>query len=124
MRKIWTPDDQESGRAGGKNPMSAKWLSIRYRDFYDFPRAFVVEYGGHLYLIDAPFRSELDDYQDTYVVSRFPKSLTGRFDEASWTDLLDTGERVGEVPTRGIEFDSTSRKAINVKVFEILGLKA
>ena len=33
----------------------AGWIPIRYRDFYDVPRAVVVEFRGKLYLFDSLF---------------------------------------------------------------------
>ena len=48
--------------------MSEEWNPIRYRDFYDFPRAFVVEHAGELLFFDCLFSDTLDDYGKEYVV--------------------------------------------------------
>ncbi|MBI3437578.1 MAG: hypothetical protein HY054_02795 [Proteobacteria bacterium] len=43
--------------------MSSEWLPIRYRDFWDLPRAFSVDYDGKTYFFDCPFNESIDDYQ-------------------------------------------------------------
>jgi len=42
--------------------MTHQWASISYREFYDFPRAFVVERSGDLLFFDCLFDDDLDDY--------------------------------------------------------------
>ena len=96
----------------------SEWPSIRYRDFYDLPRAVVVEWEGVMYLLDSLFDHDLDDYEPFYVIYRVPNDLRDRIDEISWTDLGHRSERVGVVPTADVEFDATRRKRINPAVFE------
>jgi len=96
----------------------SEWPPIRYRDFYDLPRAVVVEWNDVLYLLDSLFDTELDDYEPFYVIYRIPAELRGRIDEISWTDLGHRSERVGVVPMAEVEFDKSRRQRINPAVFE------
>lgn len=103
------------------HPMTETWLPIRYRDFYDVPRAVVVEFRGDLYLFDCLFDHDADDYEPSYSVYRLPPEI-GDIDAISWTDLGHRGERIGSVDVPGVEFDTTRREALNAGVFEELGL--
>ena len=40
------------------------WATIRYRDFYDIPRIFIVTLNGKLFLFDCAFDDEIDDYSE------------------------------------------------------------
>jgi hypothetical protein len=96
--------------------MSESWLPIRYRDFYDIPRAFVVEHAGDLLFFDCPFSEALDDYGEEYTVYKIKDELRGRIDAISWTDLGNQSECIGVVPTCAVEFDATKRQAIKADV--------
>lgn len=100
--------------------MRDSWLRMRYRDFYDIPRAVVVEWEGTLYLFDCLFDHDLDDYESTYTVYRLPDELRENIDQMTWTDLGHRGERVGSVRTRDVEFDASRRESINPTIFERL----
>jgi len=100
--------------------MSNQWAPIRYRDFYDFPRAFVVERAGDLLFFDCPFSDALDDYGKEYTVFRIKDELRDRIDHMSWTDLADYSDRIGIVPTEAVKFDETRRQAINTDVFALI----
>ena len=102
------------------NPMTTGWLTIRYRDFYDIPRAVVVEWHGHLYLFDSPFDVEADNYPDTYEVYKLPTHLRDEIDHVSWTDIAHQGLRIGSVPTSAVEFDQSRRQLMNPAVFRLL----
>ncbi len=67
--------------------MIDKWFPIRYREFYDFPRAFVVEHENDLLLFDCPFSDDLDDYPTEFTVYRVDDELRARIDSLSWTGL-------------------------------------
>jgi hypothetical protein len=97
--------------------MTRDWPRIRYRDFYDVPRAVVVEWAGSLYLFDCPFDDDLDGYGSSYIVYRIPALMRDRIDEISWTDLVHIGDRLGVVPTAEVEFDETRRGSMNPAVF-------
>lgn len=103
--------------------MTESWLPIRYRDFYDIPRAFVVEYAGELLLFDCLFSQELDDYEENYTVYRIHDDLRNRIDAISWTDLGRRSIRTGVIPTDAVEFDPTKRQAIKASVLRLLDAK-
>ncbi len=113
----------ESRSGDWSDSMSERWLPIRYRDFYDVPRAFVVEHAGDLLFFDCPFSQALDDYGDEYTVYRVSDELRDRIDVISWTDLGNQCERIGVVPTEAVAFDATKRRAINAEVFKLLELR-
>lgn len=100
--------------------MTDVWLPIRCRDFYDIPRAVVVEREGELLLLDCIFDSELDGYEENYTVYKLPPDLREDIDRISWTDLGHRGRRVGSVSTDAVEFDPTKRRAINARIFDFL----
>lgn len=96
------------------------WLPIRYRDFHDVPRAFVVEYGGVTFLFDCLFDYDRDDYEPTYAVYRVPAEVAGLLDETSWTDLGHRCVPVGWVWMTDVEFDETRRKAVRSRIFDMV----
>lgn len=96
-------------------------LPIRYRDFYDIPRAFVVEFRDQTYFFDCRFNPEIDDYQEAYEVYLVPADLRPNIDDISWTDLGNRCLRVGAVPTGAVEFDDSKRKSIAARAFDLLG---
>ncbi len=117
---LWTASREP--RAGEwANQVSDAWPSIRYRDFYDIPRAVVVEWSGILYLLDCTYDTDIDDYEPIYTVHRLPEELRTRIDEISWTGLGHLGQRVGSVKTSDVEFDPTRRRSVNPSVFDRLG---
>ena len=98
--------------------MTERWLPIRYyRDFYDIPRAFVVESAGEQFLFDCPFSEALDDYADEYTIYRISDELRDRIDLISWINGSQF-ERIGAVPITVVTFDATKRCAISAKVLE------
>jgi len=103
--------------------VTVAWVKIRYRDFYDIPRAIVVERRNHLYLFDCLYSYEIDDYDPDYSVYELPDELRDQLDAGmSWTDLGHRGKRLGSVATASVEFDSTKRRALNAAIFEQFGL--
>ena len=103
--------------------MTGEWLPIRYRDFYDIPRAVVVEYADKLYLFDCLFDYDIDDYADEYAVYVIPDELMNEIDRMSWTDLGHRSKRIGAVPAALVEFDATRRRAVNKRVFKLVELE-
>jgi hypothetical protein len=96
------------------------WIPIRYRDFYDYPRAFVVEHTGALFFFDCPFDERADDYPDHYRVYRLPPALGAALDAGSWSELASQGTLVADVPVARVTFDDTRRHAIDAGVLENL----
>jgi hypothetical protein len=99
--------------------MTARWLPIQYRDFYDIPRMLVVEYANRLYLFDAPFDDEADAYADHYTVYRLAESSRNKLELDSWASLTCSGEKVGLVPVATVEFDESR---ISDRIFRSLGV--
>jgi hypothetical protein len=100
--------------------VSKRWLPIRYRDFYDIPRAFVVEHAGDLLFFDCPFSQERGDYSDEYTVYRVHSGLRDRVDRISWTDLGNQSDRIAVVPMTAVKFDPSKRRMIDAEVFELI----
>jgi len=101
--------------------MTEGWLPIRYyRDFYDIPRAFVVEHVGQHVLFDCPFNDALDGYGDEYTIYRISDEMRERIDQVSWTNLGNQLQLLGVVPTTAVRFDATKRLEISAEVFERL----
>lgn len=51
------------------------WPIIDYRDFWDVPRAALVQAPSAVLLLDCPFEIELDDYRAEYKVYRVPEPI-------------------------------------------------
>lgn len=99
-------------------------LAIRYRDFYDVPRIFLVNHRGTLYLFDCPFDQELDEYPDTYKVFVLPPD-SGLDLGGSWDNLASRATSyLGEVPVKSVQFDSTKRREIDADVIDELERKS
>ena len=96
------------------------WIPIRYRDFYDFPRAFLVVHGGATYFFDCPFDEEAEDYSDTYRVYRLPSGSVPE-DGASWHGLERLGRLVGQIDVEHVRFDETRRAAVDDSMLRSLG---
>ncbi|MCC7309116.1 MAG: hypothetical protein IT173_16260 [Acidobacteria bacterium] len=80
-----------------------------YRDFWDFPRIFLVELDGTWYLFDCPFNNEREDFEEWYEVSSIPK-LPEEELAGSWVGLADrTTQFFGEMLVESITFDPTRR---------------
>ncbi|HEY2852439.1 MAG TPA: hypothetical protein VGJ18_06305 [Gemmatimonadaceae bacterium] len=97
--------------------MTADWLSIVYRDFYDVPRAFIVERNAELYFFDCPFSDELDDYPQAFNIYRLPEESREGLDTQSWAGLQARGEFVGTIPIKLVEFDNSKRESIRSSTF-------
>ena len=97
--------------------MTARWIPIRYRDFYDVPRAFVTTHDGHTFFFDCPFNQELDEYPAEYYVYRLGDEIRDGIDSISY--ISDRLERVGTVPVAAVVFDATRRASISADVFDL-----
>jgi hypothetical protein len=87
-------------------------VEIQYRDFYDVPRLFIVEYGGTQYLFDCSFDDLLDEYPDAYQVFVLPR-LSAADLAGPWTNLRQRAVRhVGTLAISEAHFDPTRRRAI------------
>jgi hypothetical protein len=93
------------------------WFPITYRDFFDVPRAFVVERAGQLYFFDCPFSAEIDEYPNEYKVYELPPRMRGQIQAMSWSGLASDGRLIGTVPTSAVEFDETKRQRVSSSAF-------
>lgn len=95
-------------------------LPIRYRDFYDVPRAFLVERAAKVYFFDSPFDEQLDEYAKTYTVYRLDGTITDFTDSRDWNSSALSGTIVGKVLVKDVHFDSSLRNSIDDAVFRLL----
>jgi hypothetical protein len=96
------------------------WLPITYRDFYDVPRAVVVEYHGRLFFFDCPFCHDLDDFPEQFDVYELPHEVEDVLATVNWNDLAATGKFVGRIPVKSVEFDASKRQSVKSAVLDRL----
>lgn len=95
-------------------------LSIRYREFYDVPRIFLVELSRGTLLFDCQFDDESDEYATTYVVYQVPAIPVSEL-EGSWLEIRRFATaRLGTVPVSAVQFDETRRKSIDDAVLALI----
>jgi hypothetical protein len=93
---------------------------IRYREFYDVPRAFLVRYKQRFFFFESLFSEQFDDYLQTYDVYLMPE-LTVEEIDGSWEQLGQKAIcKVCEIPVIDVKFDSTHRKEIHTELLEKL----
>jgi hypothetical protein len=96
------------------------WADIKYRDFWDFPRIFLVEHEGRTFLFDNRFDEISEDYTDAYEVFELP-ALTIQEIEGDWRTLSTKATaRLGTVKLDAVRFDPTRRHQVDVAVLEQL----
>lgn len=93
---------------------------IRYSGFYDVPLAFVVQHQGTYLLFRRDFDDDLDDYPDAYEVYALA-GISDKMAEIPWTHLAEfTGERLGQVSVRDVQFDATKRREMDTAILDSL----
>lgn len=97
--------------------MTSARIPFIYKDFWDIPRAIVLEWNDSIYFFDCPFDDALDDYANTYKVFRLPAETATGVD-VSWLDFHLRGEAIGYVESQDFEFDATRRHTVSAAVFE------
>lgn len=95
-------------------------LPITYRDFWDFPRMFVVERHGELFLFSAAFLPERDDFASDFSVFRLRNEARPRVSRPSWEGLAEHGELVGVVSIGNVQFDPSKRLWVSDRIFDHL----
>lgn len=101
--------------------MSAEWVPFRYREFYDYPRAIVVEHLGGRFMLDCPFDYSIDEYPEEYQVVALDgdESLQG-----SWANIRCNGAVLGTVKVSPALFDQSRRRLLRWDlVLHSLGLE-
>lgn len=95
-------------------------VKIKYRDFYDVPRIFIVKHRDMQLLFDSRFDEDLDDYPDFYKVFVLPDISDGDL-RGSWEHLAKRAVRfLGEVRTSAVRFDPSKRRTIESAVIDEL----
>jgi hypothetical protein len=98
--------------------MVGGFVPIKYRDFYDIPRLFLVETNALCVLFDGRFDPAIDDYSPVYEVHLLPMPTASEL-AGDWNDLIARSHRcVGTVRTSEVEFDSTRRQFINASILD------
>jgi len=103
-----------------------KWTPIiQYREFYDFPRVFIIEYGGRFLLFDGPFDEEIDEYSPFFTVFEMSSDklqpFLGQDMLLLWESLPSLAtKRIGKIPVSDVKFDPTRRQAIESSVLDRL----
>jgi hypothetical protein len=86
---------------------------IRYREFYDVPRIFLVRIGERDLLFTGLFDESLDEYPDFYDVYLMPPLGEDEL-RGSWVNLHEKAtRRLGRIPVTEVGFDTTRRKEID-----------
>jgi hypothetical protein len=107
--------------AEGVNAVSmSHWAPIRYREFWDVPRIFLVPYQGKWFLFDCPFDEAGEDFPDSYRVYVIPEpseaELAGSWDKlhtkATWYS--------GDVSIGNVRFDASKRREIDTSILDEL----
>ncbi len=87
---------------------------LEYRDFYDIPRAFIIEpQRGMLLYFDCAFDEDRDDYDDTFKVAVLRSTERSSLPK-DW-GKLDLLANIGSVPTTTVHFDDTRRKEVIIE---------
>lgn len=94
-------------------PAGVRWLPIRFRDFYDFPRAFVVQRDAQYFFFRSPSASRIDNRPPHYRVYLLNSEGIERLEDDSWKDLEFGARLLGEVPVHAVRFDPTQREFID-----------
>lgn len=93
---------------------------IIYRDFWDVPRIFLVQYHGRQYLFDCRFDESIEDYEEMYQVYVLPELKEDELN-GSWKDIAKKAESyLGEVPVSEVKFDPTKRYRIDTSIINEL----
>lgn len=94
------------------------WVDIiEYRDFYDVPRVFLVEFEGSVYLFDSPFEDSIDDYGERYAVYEIAANIVENLPR-DWTDISRQAVSCcGTVSIDDVTFDSGKRQRIESSIF-------
>jgi hypothetical protein len=94
------------------------WAAIRYRDFWDVPRIFLVSHHGKSFLFDCAFDETAEDYPNSYKVYIMPE-LSEDALAGSWQKLADRAVLfLGQVPVSKVQFDPSRRREIDAAVLD------
>lgn len=95
-------------------------VPIRYREFWDVPRFFLVPYQGKWFLFDCPFNEAAEDFPDSYRVYTIPEPSEEEL-AGSWDKLHEKAiEYSGVVPIATVRLDPSKRREIDTSVLDEL----
>jgi hypothetical protein len=84
---------------------------VEYRDFYDVPRAFIIEPQRHMLLFfDCAFDEDRDDYGDVFSVAVLRSAERSGLPE-DWRKL-DVLANIGSIPISAVHFDDPRRREV------------
>lgn len=86
-----------------------EWSAFEYREFYDYPRALIVEHDGARYLLDCAFDERADGYPSRYQIHRIEDASVPT---GSWVGLGARAEPLGSIADSPQLFDTTRRQRI------------
>jgi hypothetical protein len=100
--------------------VSDEEVPISYADFYDVPRAWLMNWEGQTLFFDCPFDEALDDYPAEYAVYRLFHQVAQESTMLDWKSMRLRGVEVGAVKVASVRFDQTRRRAVLVSSVETL----
>jgi hypothetical protein len=96
---------------------------IRYREFWDVPRVFLVAHRGRLFLFDCPFDEAAEDFPEVYRVYVLPplgeEELAGSWDKLSARAV----SYLGEISIKQVGFDASKRQTIDTALLDELATR-
>jgi hypothetical protein len=99
-----------------------EWAPIRYRDFYDVPRIFILKASGDWLLFDCPFDEATDEYHDDYAVYLLEATTAAALDGGAWPSPASTLKTpIATVPVSAVTFDPTRRHAVRGDLLSRIG---
>ena len=100
--------------------VSKNWTPMRYREFWDVPRIFLVPYQGIWFLFECPLDEAVEDFRDSYRLYVIPQGSEEEL-AGSWDRLHEKATQYsGEVAVAQVHFDSSKRREIETKILDDL----
>lgn len=96
------------------------WLPIIYGEFYDIPRAFIVNFKNRSYFFDCSFNDAIDEYPDEFTIFELCQEISFDSNAISWKVLQTHGKRIGSIRVQDVIFDESKRKTVRVDVIGLI----
>ena len=100
------------------NSVTTEWIPFIYREFWDVPRALVVQWDERTLFFDCLLDLETEEYPGFCSVYELPSELVPMLPTMSWTDLRHHGECVGSLGVGDLEFDESKRSLVSRQSLE------
>jgi hypothetical protein len=92
---------------------------FQYFDFYDVPRAIVLQVHGRWLLLQSIFDETADDYETEYSVYQLPESFEPIPNGLPWKFLDELELKcIGKISVREVRFDVSKRKRLDASILE------